>query len=210
MEDQIKQIKCSLEEHKEIDAISFCPECKLYMCNKCQNFHSSPFFKNHNTFNLNKEGEIFTGFCKEKNHPNRLEYYCKDHNQLCCSVCIAKLNEKGDGQHKDCNVCNIQNVKDEKKNKLKENIKALEELSNSFNNIFKELKENFENVEKNKEELKLKVQKAFTKIRTALNEREDELLADIDTLFGKRYFNEDVIKKGEKLPKKIKVSLDKV
>ena len=57
--------------------------------------------------------------------------------------------------------------------------------------------------------MKLKVQKAFTKIRTALNEREDELLADIDTLFGKRYFNEDVIKKAEKLPKKIKVSLDK-
>ena len=209
MEDQIKQIKCSLEEHKEIDAISFCPECKLYMCNKCQNFHSSPFFKSHHPYNLNKEGEIFTGFCKEKNHPMKLEYYCKDHNQLCCAACIAKLNEKGDGQHKDCNVCNIQNVKDEKKNKLKENIKALEELSNSFNNIFKELKENFENVEKNKEELKLKVQKAFTKIRTALNEREDELLADIDTLFGKRYFNEDVIKKGEKLPKKIKVSLDK-
>ena len=59
MEEQIKQIKCSLEDHKEIDAISFCPECKLYMCNKCQNFHSSPFFKNHYPYNLNKEGEIY-------------------------------------------------------------------------------------------------------------------------------------------------------
>ena len=85
----------------------------------------------------------------------------------------------------------------------------MEDLSNSFNNIFKELKEIFENVEKSKENLKLKVQNAFTKIRTALNEREDKLLADIDTLFGKRYFNEDVIKKGEKLPNKINVSLDK-
>ena len=209
MEDKIKQIKCSLEEHKEIDAISFCPECKLYMCNKCQNFHSSPFFKSHHPYNLNKEEEIFTGFCKEKNHPNRLEYYCKDHNQLCCANCIAKISEEGDGQHKDCNVSNIKSIKDEKKNKLKENIKALEDLSNSFNNIFKELKENFEIVEKSKEDLKLKVQKAFTKIRTALNEREDKLLLEIDTLYEKRFFNEDVIKKGEKLPKKIKVSLDK-
>ena len=57
--------------------------------------------------------------------------------------------------------------------------------------------------------MKLKVQKAFTKIRTALNEREDKLLIEIDTLYEKRYFNEDVIKKGEKLPNKIKVSLDK-
>ena len=57
--------------------------------------------------------------------------------------------------------------------------------------------------------MKLKVQKAFTKIRTALNEREDKLLAEIDDLFSKRYFNEDIINKGEKLPKKIKVALDK-
>ena len=71
------------------------------------------------------------------------------------------------------------------------------------------MKEIFEKVGKNKEDLKLKVQKAFTKIRNALNEREDKLLIEIDTLYDKRYFNEDVIKKGEKLPNKIKVSLDK-
>ena len=41
--------------------------------------------------------------------------------------------------------------------------------------MFKELKELFEKAEKDKEELKQKVQKAFTKIRTALNEREDKL-----------------------------------
>ena len=144
MENQIKQIKCTSEEHKEIDAISFCPECKIYMCNKCQNYHSSPLFKSHHPFNLNKEEEIFTGFCKEKNHPNRLEYFCKEHNQLCCAACIAKLNDSGDGQHKDCNVCNIKSIKDEKKNKLKENIKSLEDLSNSFNNNFKEIKESLD------------------------------------------------------------------
>ena len=82
-------------------------------------------------------------------------------------------------------------------------------MSNSFNNIFKELKEIFEKVEKNKEDLKLTVQKAFTKIRTALNEREDKLLEEIDNLFNERYFNEEIINNGEKIPKKIKVSLDK-
>ena len=25
--------KCSLEEHKEIKAIKYCPECRIYMCN---------------------------------------------------------------------------------------------------------------------------------------------------------------------------------
>ena len=116
------QNKCSFEEHKEIEAITTCPECKIYMCNKCENHHLS-LFKNHHPYKLNKEEEIFTGFCKEKNHPNKLEYFCKEHNQLCCAACLCKLKENGDGKHKDCDACNIKSIKDEKKNKLKENIK---------------------------------------------------------------------------------------
>ena len=133
------QIKCFSEEHKETDAISFCPECKIYMCNKCKNIHLS-FFKNHQPYKFNKDEEIFTGFCKEKNHSMKLEFFCKDHNQLCCAACIAKLKEKGCGLHKDCEVCILENIKDEKKNKLKENIKILEELENKFNKNIKELK----------------------------------------------------------------------
>ena len=77
------EIKCSFEEHKEIKAISYCPECKNYMCNKCEKTHSS-FLKKHHPYNINKEEDIFTGFCKENNHQLKLEYFCKNHNQLCC------------------------------------------------------------------------------------------------------------------------------
>ena len=202
------QHKCSFEEHKDIDAIITCPECKIYMCNKCENFHSS-LFKNHHPYKLNIEEEIFTGFCKEKNHTMKLAYFCKNHNQLCCAACIAKINNKGDGQHKDCDVCNIESIKDEKKNKLKENIKNLEDLENKFNENIKELKDIFQTIEKDKEDLKLKVQNIFTKIRKILNDREDKLLEEINNLYNTKYFNEDIIKKGEKLPKQIKSSIEK-
>ena len=99
-----EEIKCSLEEHKKINAIKYCPECKIYMCNKCDNMHKT-LLKYHQPYILNKEEEIFTGICKEKNHQNKLEYFCKNHNQLCCVSCLCKLNEKGEGQHKDCDVC---------------------------------------------------------------------------------------------------------
>ena len=148
------KIKCFSEEHKEIDAISFCPECRIYMCNKCEKIHSS-FFKNHKSYKLNKDEEIFTGFCKENNHPNKLEFFCKNHNQLCCGLCIAKLNKKGLGQHKDCDVCIIEDIKEEKKKKLKENIKCLEVLQNKFNEDMNKLKEIFEKIEKDKDDLKL-------------------------------------------------------
>ena len=200
--------KCFSEEHKEIDAVTFCPQCRIYMCNKCTNYHL-PFFKNHHPFNLNKEDEIFTGFCKEKNHPNKLEYFCKTHNQLCCAACIAKINKIGDGQHKDCEVCIIQDILEEKKIKLKENIKCLEDLENKFIKDINQIKEIFKKIENDKEDMKLKIQNIFTKIRTTLNEREDELLLGIDNLFNTKYFNEEIIKKGGKLPKQIKISLEK-
>ena len=49
----------------------------------------------------------------------------------------------------------------------------------------------------------------FTKIRTALNDREDELLKEVEQKFDNTYFNEDINKTSEKLPKKIKESLEK-
>ena len=203
------KIKCFSEEHKDIDAISFCQDCKIYMCNKCENFHSSFFKKNHETFKLNKLEEIFTGFCEENNHKIKLKYFCKNHNKLCCGLCIAKLNKEGDGQHKDCNVCYIENIIDEKKNKLKENIKFLEDIESKFNENMKKLKDIFIKIENDKDEVKLKVQKIFTKIRNTINEREDQLLLDIDNLYNSIYIDADIIKKADKLPKQIQISLEK-
>ena len=189
--------KCSLIDHNENYSACYCIECKIYMGNKCENFHSS-LFKNHHTYKLDKDiPEIFTGFCKEENHYDELKYFCKTHNKLCCVACIAKLKGEGNGQHTDCNICFIKDIKEEKKNKLNENIKILEDLSNIFDKTVNDLKIILEKIIENKDELKLNIQKIFTKIRNALNEREDELLIEVDKQFDKLYYNEDIIKKSE-------------
>ena len=74
MEEQKK--KCSSKKHSDIDAIIYCQKCKKYMCNKCQNYHSE-LFEEHKTTNLNNINDIFIETCKEKNHINKLEFYCK-------------------------------------------------------------------------------------------------------------------------------------
>ena len=201
--------KCSYNAHKELDAITFCEQCKIFMCNKCLNLHKG-LFENHQQYNIDKNhNEIFIDICKEKGHEKKLEFFCKVHNELCCVLCISKLNEKGYGQHKDCDVCSIENIKDEKKNKLNENIKYLQDLSNNLENTINELKTIFENINKSKEELKLYVQKIFTKIRSAINEREDELLLEIDNKYNDNFCREDIIEESIKLPNKIKKSLEK-
>ena len=201
--------KCNFKEHKDIDSIIYCQECQIYMCNKCSNYHKG-LIENRHLINLNEKiDNIFTGYCTEINHPIKLNYFCKNHNKLCCAVCIAKIKEKGDGQHSDCNVCILENIKDEKKNKLKENINILEDLSKGFENSIEQIKLLFQKINEEKEELKLIVQNIFTKIRNKLNDREDELLKNIDEQFNEKYCDESIIKESEKIPNRIKISIEK-
>ena len=194
--------KCSFKEHQEINATSYCRECRNYMCNKCDNIHSG-YCPNHHKYNLDKDiNEIFTGFCKEENHLE-LSFFCKNHNQLCCAACISKIKGKGFGEHNNCNVCFIEDIKEEKKNKLKDNIKYLEDLSNRLELNINSLKKIYETIKEKKEKLKLEIQQIFTKIRSSLNEREDYLLLEVDKQYENYFFNESIIKESEKLPNKI-------
>ena len=206
---EIQKKKCSLEEHKDIDSKTFCVQCNIYMCNKCETFHSK-LFTNHQIFNSENDlNDIFTGFCKEKDHFKKLDFFCKTHNQLCCGVCIAKIKKDEIGKHKDCTVCTIEEIKEEKENKIRENIQYLKELNNSLKDSIKEIKSIFEKINENKEEIKKKIQNVFTKLRTELNNREDQLLLEVDKKFDTLFCNEKIVKDSEKLPNKIKDLLEK-
>ena len=200
--------KCSQEEHKENNAIGYCQECNLYMCNKCDNYHSM-LFKNHNKYSLDKNiNEIFTGFCQGINHNKELKYFCKEHNKLCCAVCICKIKDKENGQHSDCNVCSIDEIKDEKLSKLKENIKYLENIYLNLEKYIDDSKQMYNKILEEKEKIKTEIQKIFTKLRNEINNREDKLIEETDKIFDK-LMKEDTIKTCEKLPNKIKLILDK-
>ena len=82
-------------------------------------------------------------------------------------------------------------------------------MSLNLKESIEKLKVIFKNVEENKEEIKINIQKVFTKLRNCINDREDELLLYLDNKFDELYYNENIIKESEKLPKKIKISLEK-
>ena len=204
-----KKHNCSSIKHGEIEASSYCFECKVYMCNKCLNFHSE-LFQNHQSYNIDKNlNEIFVGICQEKEHNISLNFFCKNHNQLCCAACISKIKCKGYGQHKDCDVYCIEDIKDEKKNKLAENIEFLNDMSSKIEESIKELKIVFDKINEKKEILKTKIQKIFTKIRNSINDREDEILLEVDEKFDEYSIKEEEFKESEKLPNKIKIYLEK-
>ena len=181
------------------------------MCNKCEKHHSELYKNLHYNIIIKDKNieEIFTGICTEESHSDELIYFCKNHNKLCCAHCITKIKDEQNGQHKDCDVCIIKDIENEKKNKLKENIKCLEELSITFEKSINEIKKMFKKINENKETLKMKIQKIFTTLRNEINNREDKLLLDVDKKFDELFFNEEIIKESDKLPNKIKYSLEK-
>ena len=113
--------KCSNVEHQETNAVSYCSECRIYMCNKCEKSHSDLFKNNHQNKIIKdlKDDEFFSGICPEENHLNELIYYCRNHNKLCCTECITKIKDKNNGKHKDCDVCPIKEIENAKKSKIK-------------------------------------------------------------------------------------------
>lgn len=173
-------VKCSLKKHEEIDAISFCQDCNKYMCQKCH-YHHNELFEDHGLNLLTK----FTGLCPEGKHSDNLEFFCKSHNKLCCAACISKIQSKGNGLHKDCNVCKVEDIKEEKSKELKENIKSLEKLSNQFEEMIGELKSNYEKV--TRETTKTQIQNTFSKLKESINEREKEVMSKVDDLINNHY-----------------------
>ena len=210
--------KCSNKKHSDLNAINYCSECNLYLCNKCSNIHSE-YLEAHHINNINdinhsskkeiNNEETFSGLCQEFNHKNELIFYCKDHNKLCCAACLCKIKENGNGLHHDCNVCTIKEIKNEKKNQLNENIKYFLESTKNIEESINKLKGIFDKMSESKEDVKMKISKIFTKLRNLINEREDKLLTEIDELYEKSFFKEDLIRKGEKISIQIKNLMDK-
>ena len=206
MED--KSITCSKKLHEKIDAIIYCQECDIYMCNKCKQSHSD-LFESHHLHNLDKnKNDIFTGLCKDAQHHVEFEYFCKTHNILCCAKCISKFQNNGSGKHGNCDICLIDDIKNEKKEKLIENLKILEDLSNNLNQSIDELKNMFEKINKDKENLQIKIQKVFTELRTKINKKEDELLSRVNNKFKRIFFDEEFLKISKSLPNKVNKLLE--
>ena len=71
------------------------------------------------------------------------------------------------------------------------------------------LKKIIEKKEEEKEKSKLEIQNIFTKIRTALNDKEDKLLIEIDKKFQNVLINDEIIKESKNFFNKVKISIDK-
>lgn len=186
------EIKCSTQNHENHKAYKYCQECNKFICNQCFSNHKKSL-ENHHLIDISED--IFISYiCKE--HLNKLEYFCKSDNKLCCESC--KEND-----HINCDICKIEDIREEKKNNL-------DKIFNECENISKNIKEKIDNArnfydkaDSLKDDLKSKLLKIITILRNKLNEREDELISELNKIFETLYPEEKLIINYEKIPKKI-------
>ena len=197
--------KCSFEEHKDIDAISYCSKCDIYVCEKCKDYHNNLINRNHNQIFNKENNEI----CLEKNHQEKLEYFCRTHNKLCCRACVTKIKGLGNGQHSECDICFVKDITDERNNLLEQNIIYLKNNRTSFDSLIKKLKEAYKEISDKKEKLKIRIQKFFTKIRNEINKREDQLLLIVEQVYENYFFNKNFSKDIDKIENKLNLSINK-
>ena len=197
--------KCSFEEHKDIDAISYCSKCDIYVCEKCKDYHNNLINRNHNQIFNKENNEI----CLEKNHQEKLEYFCRTHNKLCCRACVTKIKGLGNGQHSECDICFVKDITDERKNLLNQNIIYLKNNRTSFDSLINKLKQAYKEISDKKEKLKIRIQKFFTKIRNEINKREDQLLLIVEQVYENYFFNKNFSKDIDKIENKLNLSINK-
>lgn len=197
--------KCSFEEHKDIDAISYCSKCDIYVCEKCKDYHNNLINRNHNQIFNKENNEI----CLEKNHQEKLEYFCRTHNKLCCRACVTKIKGLGNGQHSECDICFVKDITDERKNLLEQNIIYLKNNRTSFDSLINKLKQAYKEISDKKEKLKIRIQKFFTKIRNEINKREDQLLLIVEQVYENYFFNKNFSKDIDKIENKLNLSINK-
>ena len=193
-------IRCSLEKHSNKAAKVFCQDCKILMCEECNETHLD-ICKLHNYHQLDK---ISTDKCKNAKHISEINFFCKAHNRLCNTKCNSNPKNDLNGQEFNCEIFLLNNIEEEKRNKLKDNVKHLENELKYIDNITNKLKKLTDTIFDKKEGIKIAIQKIFTKIRNAVNDKEEELFVVVDEYFNDIFFQKEIVKEGEKLPKKIK------
>ncbi|KAL3887892.1 hypothetical protein ACJMK2_000280 [Sinanodonta woodiana] len=90
-----KRCDLCVKRNKETPAVSYCRECKISMCVLCQEYHDDiSACSKGNILNLNSGNNLndippnlaFIEICS-KHLNERIKFFCKDHNTMCCSTC---------------------------------------------------------------------------------------------------------------------------
>ncbi|CAC5360177.1 unnamed protein product [Mytilus coruscus] len=162
-------------------AVKYCTDCEDGLCADCEDFHGSiKTFDTHHLIDINViEGKPIVVNKSCKVHPDMvLEYFCSDHDTMCCRSCMASA-------HRSCDkLLPIEvSAKGVKSSTMYEDI--FKDVT-SLNSAINELEDKRKKVIVSLKDIKMVVQQDVKNFKARLQKRIEEieaaLMSEIDTI----------------------------
>ena len=174
---------CQIRD-KITTSVNWCMECEEELCSECTEFHTAlKATRNHHVVDLKLKTSYSSLLEKdslacEQHTDCQIEYFCVDHDELCCRDCLAKT-------HKSCvNTTSLDSAsKGAKQSQLFSDCQEqLTSNSQTYKSILKYREENVDGIKDDKQKIKENVKKIKEKFIQRINQMEKELTNKLDIL----------------------------
>ena len=191
-------------------SVSWCMECEEELCFECAEYHTKlKIARNHHVVDLKlktsysallKKSSLFC----EQHKDCDVEYFCLDHDELCCRECLAKT-------HKSCvNTMSVDSAsKGAKQSQLFYDCQEhLTSINQTYKTILKYREENVNGIKDDKEKIKENMKKLKEKLIQRINQIEKELTNKLDILVQENTkFEQDEISKVLEVTEEVELYL---
>ena len=191
-------------------SVSWCMECEEELCSECSEYHTNlKMARNHHVVDL-KLKTSYSALLKmpslvcEQHKYCQVEYFCVDHDELCCWDCLAKT-------HKSCvNTMSLDSASKGAKHSqlLSDCQEQLTSISQTYKNILKYREENVSGIKDDKQRIKENMKTIKEKLIQRINEVEKELINKLDILVQENTkFQQDEISKVLEVTEEVELYL---
>ncbi|XP_052073707.1 E3 ubiquitin-protein ligase TRIM71-like [Mytilus californianus] len=170
------------EANSSVSATKYCSDCEERLCPDCAESHTRfKAFKSHHVIDLSSvDSNIPISAKKICNvHPDMLlDYYCKDHDIVCCRACIPK-------DHRKCeNVLPLEHAsKDVKKSALFTDIMAdINHLITTLNDLHDNRESNLQSLAQTKSVMTKQIREVKSRLLKQIDDLERNLHAELSSL----------------------------
>ncbi|XP_048258214.1 uncharacterized protein LOC125383634 isoform X2 [Haliotis rufescens] len=158
-------------------AVCWCQECEEFLCEYCQNMHSSvKIFRNHAVHNF---GDITPQNLENETNCNIHERYPLDLFDKSCNKCICSQCRRG--EHADHEVGYLDEAAEGVTQRIEQHRKDLSALLSRQQTHLQSIRQETQLTNRMQDTLRKTIEHTFRSLRSQLDQREKELLIDLES-----------------------------
>ena len=167
-----QEVKCD-ECNEDNPVVSFCPECNLFLCHTCNDYHKrcKKYF-NHSVVPLTElncteiQAKVSIPLCKE--HDEQLKYYCETCDELLCLYCTVT-------NHNGHNHGSVKQMATEHRSKLKKITAPVEGMIKNLSETHDNIEKMIQKIRRQGEEVDKMIDQYYAELLQKLMNQKDEM-----------------------------------